>query len=169
MANKRITDVDVINSLNSDESFFVNQNSSIKQINKSDIVWDISNGGTNATNVAEARNNLDVYSKGETDSLMIKMNSNTIIIPADAWVQSDMYEGMYCANMIGIVPYVDEESIIFISPVEYPIENFDSYVRNKIRAIEQGLKTIKFIANTIPDIDISINYTVFHPNISTKK
>lgn len=58
MANKRITDVDFIESLNSDESFFVNQNSTIKQINKSDIVFGITNGGTGATDSETALTNL---------------------------------------------------------------------------------------------------------------
>ena len=58
MANKRITDVDFIESLNSDESFFVNQNSTIKQINKSDIVFGITNGGTGATDSETALENL---------------------------------------------------------------------------------------------------------------
>ena len=46
MANKRITDVDFIEALDSDESFFVNQNNAIKQISKSDMIFDISNNGT---------------------------------------------------------------------------------------------------------------------------
>lgn len=58
MADKRITDVDFIDSLNSDESFFVNKNNSIKQINKGNIVFDIVNGGTGANNAAEALANL---------------------------------------------------------------------------------------------------------------
>lgn len=38
MANKRITDVDFIDSLDGDESFFVNKNSAIKQTSKQNIV-----------------------------------------------------------------------------------------------------------------------------------
>ena len=60
MANKRITEVDYIDSLNSNESFFINHNNSIKQINKSDIVFEISNGGTGATTPAEALENLGI-------------------------------------------------------------------------------------------------------------
>lgn len=62
MANKRITDVGVINSLNSNESFFVNQNSTIKQIKKEDITFGIINGGTGAKNAEDARNNLGLGS-----------------------------------------------------------------------------------------------------------
>lgn len=58
MANKRITDVDFLESLNSDESFFVNQNNSIKQISKSNIIFDVISGGTGANNASDARVNL---------------------------------------------------------------------------------------------------------------
>ena len=37
MANKRITDVNFLESLNSDESFFVNHNNSIKQISRANL------------------------------------------------------------------------------------------------------------------------------------
>ena len=60
MANKRITDVDFIESLNSGESFFVNQNNTLKQINKRDVVFDIVNGGTGATTVEDAQDNLGI-------------------------------------------------------------------------------------------------------------
>lgn len=44
MANKRITDVDFVDSLNSNESFFINQNNAIKQINKGNVIDDIVDG-----------------------------------------------------------------------------------------------------------------------------
>ena len=82
MADKRITDVDIIESLNGDESFFVNQNSSIKQINKNKIVdgiigntiFDIKNGGTGATTIAGARKNLGL---GNTDGALPIENGGT--------------------------------------------------------------------------------------------
>lgn len=70
MANKRITDVDFLSSLNGDESFFVNQNNSIKQINKANINFGIINGGTGANTAEGARENLDVYSKSEVKEVV---------------------------------------------------------------------------------------------------
>lgn len=57
MANKRITDVDFINSLNSNESFFINQNNTIKQINKNNVVLPVSSLGITAS--ADELNKLD--------------------------------------------------------------------------------------------------------------
>lgn len=74
MANKRITDVDSIELLNGDESFFVNQNNAIKQINKKDIIVGISNGGTGSSTVAGARNALGL---GNTDGALPIANGGT--------------------------------------------------------------------------------------------
>lgn len=60
MANKRITSVNFLDSLDNDNSFFVNQNNTLKQINKSNVIFDIANGGTGATTALEARENLGI-------------------------------------------------------------------------------------------------------------
>ena len=64
MADKRITDVDFVDSLNSNESFFVNKDNSIKQINKGDIVFGITNGGTGASDAMTALKNLIAENSG---------------------------------------------------------------------------------------------------------
>ena len=82
MANKRITDVDFIDSLNSDESFFVNQNNSIKQINRGNIIVPVANGGTGATTAAGVLTNLGItattaelnYVDGVTSNIQTQLN-----------------------------------------------------------------------------------------------
>lgn len=106
MATKRITDVDIISSLNSDESFFVNQNSSIKQINKSDIVWGINNGGTGATNADDAIVNLGAAPKQHTHTTML----NGIFL----------YE-----NWSDSVPYTQDITVDGILKEDYPNVDID--------------------------------------------
>lgn len=90
MADKRITDVDFVDSLNSDESFFINQNSSIKQINKSNVIFGITNGGTGATTAEEARINLGaadkehIHSVDEITNLNDTLN-NIMTVKQDRW------------------------------------------------------------------------------------
>lgn len=74
MANKRITDVGVVTTLDSDESFFINKNNAIKQIKRKDIVVSVSSGGTGATTVAGARNALGL---GNTDGALPIANGGT--------------------------------------------------------------------------------------------
>lgn len=64
MANKRITDVDYVDLLDSGESFFINKNNTIKQINKANIIFNIANGGTGSNDGAEGLANL--FASGAT-------------------------------------------------------------------------------------------------------
>lgn len=83
MADKRITDVDFVDSLNSDESFFINQNSSLKQINKSNIVFGITNGGTGGTTAEKARENLGAASFVHTHAITDVNNLNEKLLGID--------------------------------------------------------------------------------------
>ena len=88
MIDKKITDVDYIDSLNSDESFFVNKNSSIKQINKSNIVFGINNGGTGATTVEEARENLGAASLYDLSNLETSISER--ISESESIIENDL-------------------------------------------------------------------------------
>lgn len=105
MADKRITDVDFVDSLNSDESFFINQNSSLKQINKSNIVFGITNGGTGGTTAEEARENLGAAPSVHTHAITDVNNlneklvniDNTLTTKQDQWNEvrnEDDYDGV---------------------------------------------------------------------------
>ena len=90
MANKRITDVDYIESLNSDESFFVNQNNALKQVNKNNIIFNVANGGTGATTVEEAHKNLGITAIATT------MNDNITMVDnkwSGCWIEFKDEEG----------------------------------------------------------------------------
>lgn len=75
MANKRITDVDFLESLNSDESFFVNHNNSIKQISRTNLKMQKQHGAVSVKLLLENWSNERqiVSVKGVT-------SNNTIII-----------------------------------------------------------------------------------------
>lgn len=76
MANKRITDVDFIDSLQSDESFFVNQNNTLKQINKGNVVFEIVNGGTGANNAEEALTKLGAASQTDLENVQTELQTD---------------------------------------------------------------------------------------------
>lgn len=76
MIKKKLTNVDYIDSLNNSGSFFVNQNNTVRQINKEDVLFDIVNGGTGAKNIEQARENLEVYSKEEIEGLLSKKSNS---------------------------------------------------------------------------------------------
>lgn len=59
---KKLTNVDYIDSLTNNGSFFVNQNNTVRQINKEDVVFGVKSGGTGAKNAEDARTNLGLGS-----------------------------------------------------------------------------------------------------------
>lgn len=59
---KKLTNVDYIDSLTNSGSFFVNQNNTVRQINKEDVVFGVKSGGTGANNAEDARANLGLGS-----------------------------------------------------------------------------------------------------------
>lgn len=85
MSKKRITDVGFAELLNDNDSLFINQNDSIKQIKKSDILFDtlpVNRGGTGATTEKDARTNLgalgfaDVVDNLESTETTLPLSAN---------------------------------------------------------------------------------------------
>lgn len=178
MATKRITDVDIIDSLNSDESFFVNQNSSIKQINKSNIVFGINNGGTGATTVAGARNALGL---GNTEGALPVANGGTGAITADdarvnlgitpknigattmksalATLNSNSWNSSNLSQSVS-VEGVTIDNVVVVSP-ETTSDNYKAYNKYGIYCISQSDNKLNFVCNKIPNININVNIAIF--------
>ncbi len=178
MATKKITDVDVIDSLNSDESFFVNQNSSIKQINKSNIVFGITNGGTGATTVSGARNALGL---GNTDGALPVANGGTGATTADnarvnlgitpknigavtmksaiATLNSDSWDENNLSCFIN-VDGVTVDNIVIVSP-EPTTSNYEVYNRYGVYCASQEDNRLMFLCKKVPSSDIDINIVIF--------
>lgn len=137
MAEKRITDVDFVESLDSNESFLVNKNNSLKQINKGNIVFGIANGGTDATTADEARKNLGA----------ITMNPTTVELKADGWVDNEQ-----AVNASGVTA----NNPVFISP-EPSEDNFAAYTECGVRCIDQAEGILIFSCKEVPSITIAVN------------
>jgi hypothetical protein len=173
MTNKRITDVDIIDSLDSNESFFVNQNSSIKQISKNNVfkntVFGISNGGTGASTIAGAREALGL---GNTDGALpianggtgavtavearanlgaITMASTVIELAPDGWVDNKQ-----TINVDGVTA----NNVVIVNP-NPETENYVAYTERGIRCIEQAEGTLTFLCDIIPSITVIVNVAVF--------
>lgn len=141
MANKRITDVDYIDSLNSNESFFVNQNSALKQINKENVIFGVSNGGTGAKTAKDARLNLGAVS----------MDSRVVELIPDGWTDNKQ-----TINVSGVTA----QNIVIVAP-EPSFDNYDAYIEYNIRCIEQAEGMLIFVCEDVPDVTITINLAIF--------
>lgn len=169
MATKRITDVDIIDSLNSNESFFVNQNGTIKQINKSNIVFGISNGGTGATTVAGARN---VLGLGNTDGALPIANGGTGATSAEG-IRANI-GAVTMSNMVVELAedgWVDNQQTVAASNVtannmvivgaDASIDNYKTYTECGIRCIGQMEGKLTFLCDDIPSATVTVNVAVF--------
>lgn len=175
--NKRITDVDFIESLNSDESFFINQHNAIKQIKRNNVVFDIANGGTGATTVADARNNLGL---GNTDGALPVANGGTGALdaataranlgitpknigavtmestsanlsPNDSWVDNKQ-----TINVYGVT----SNNTVVVSP-EPSIDNYNAYNECAIRCISQSDGKLTFLCESVPNVAVVVDILIF--------
>lgn len=166
-ATKRITDVDIIDSLNSDESFFVNQNSSIKQINKSNVVWGINNGGTGATTVSDARNALGL---GNTDGALPVANGGTGATTAEearinlgAVAMTTAYIELLVDNWVDKqqtikVDGVTADNLVIAGANE---KSYEIYNECGVRCVKQEENALTFSCNNVPNTYLVVNIAIF--------
>lgn len=141
MAEKRITDVDFIDSLNSNESFFVNRNNAIKQINKKDVVFGIANGGTGATTVDEARRNIGA----------ISVVNSIIELTLNEWNDN---------RQVINVNSVSSDNMVIVSPSPESI-NYKTYTECGVRCEAQSENTLTFVCEDVPNISLAVNIAAF--------
>ena len=91
MANKRITDVDFVDSFSGDESFFINRNSTIRQIERQNVVEFLAESLPNA-------------------GLQIKHIATTAMLSIDGWInnlQTVNVDGVTKDNTVIVFPHPD--------------------------------------------------------------
>lgn len=173
MADKRITDVDVIDSFSGDLSFFINQNNSIKQINKKDVIIPISNGGTGVTTIEDMKNMLGVNSdvvpieRGGTGAITARdalinlgamsMISRTIMLNVDAWNGNEQTVS---------VNGVTANNVVVVSP-RPTFDDYTAYTESRIRCSAQFDGGLIFACDEVPSMIVTVNVAIFDANNST--
>lgn len=144
MADKRITDVDFIESLDGSESFFINQNSTLKQVNKGNIfkdtVWGINYGGTGATDATTAIANLGAQTKH---------SAVTATLSASGWSNNRQ-----TVEVLGVTA----DNTIFVSPAP---SSYAVYTEYGVYCLEQDAGKLTFVCDSVPNDTIIANVAIF--------
>lgn len=173
MADKRITDVDIIDSFNGDLSFFINQNNSIKQINKKDVIIPVSSGGTGVTTIEDMKDILGINSdvvpieRGGTGATTARnalinlgamsMISRTVMLDVDAWNNNEQTVD---------VDGVTADNVVVISP-RPTFDDYTSYTESGIHCSAQFDGGLIFTCKEVPSMIITVNVAIFDANNST--
>lgn len=156
MANKRITDVDFLSTLDSNESFFVNRNNTLKQISKSDIVFGVENGGTGATNIESARKNLGVVTAEELKNDLKSIGAQSQHITTVAILYATEWSNN--SQTVTVDDVTSENTVIVGSHPSYQT----IYSDNGVLCVEQKDKALVFNCESTPLSDIQVNIIIMN-------
>lgn len=176
MANKRLTDASFVDDSTTIETFFVKENSSVKQVEKDKIVFGINNGGTGATTAEEALKNLNAAhidhthtfedvgaaAKDHTHTLESigapdKSAAFSVIIHVSDWDKTAK------TVRVSFSSHNISNKNIVVSPFINADENEDFYEQwceFGIRAIRQLPNSIDFACTEIPEEDIKASVLI---------
>lgn len=153
MANKRITDVDYVSSLNSDESFFINHNNTIKQINKSNIVFGVENGGTGVTSLEALKNALNITPQSlgitaKSIGAQAQHKAITVSLPASSWSSN--------TQTVTASGVTTENTVIVVAHPSY----HKTYCENGVLCTEQKSNALTFSCDSVPTAEVKANVII---------
>lgn len=159
MADKRITDVDFVESLNSNESFFINQNNAIKQVKRNDITFYVPNGGTGKQSVTignflvgNGTEPMQEKTPAEVLKLIGGISANPLSIYLSALNWSNMTQTVNVSE-------ATENGVMFISPAP---ESHVDYNDAGVYCSAQADGILTFACSETPMVDLAVNVLILN-------